>query len=448
VLDVSLKEPVKIRLSAQVPTPMQAVRMAQWNFLELLPEACLHRSVISSKAGSRFHLIMQPPLIRDVLNARVRDFPKGDIIVDIFRSVAPENIVSDSGDTWDKLRPAMAKSVHIKALKRFSITISGVADSTSARLATLAGAPVDIDSLTTNSTFETISRLAISAADPQLTHTVKRALTTFTAEIARFSPLDFLNTPGWVPRPGRSSTSPGIAHGHKLIDAIIAARKQSGPKTPPDILDKLIAAQAKDPSVSDLHLRDNLNVMLIAGHDTTARTLSWALYLCAFDPGVQEAARSEARRVLAGRAAGFDDVKHLPLTVQIIQETMRLYPSFPLLVRKSLINEHLHGVDFRRGDQALIPLYALHRSRLYWNEPDAFRPSRFAGKIANNTYLPFGGGPRICIGASFAQVQAQIQLATLLSRFRFSLIEGRTPQPALSFSLMSKNGIFLDVKPV
>ncbi len=119
-------------------------------------------------------------------------------------------------------------------------------------------------------------------------------------------------------------------------------------------------------------------------------------------------------------------------------------------MRKSEVSETLHGLAIKKGDQILIPLYALHRNSLYWDAPDCFNPSRFDGKTRINkyAYLPFGGGKRICIGASFAQMQAQIQLATLLSRFRFSLVEGRTPQPSLSFSLISRNGIHLKAEKI
>jgi len=449
VLNIVQNTPAKITLSKTVPSPMQALRMAQWNFLELLPHDCLTKPVVSGQAGARFHMVMDPPLIRDMLNARVDDFPKGDMIVDLFRSVALKNIVSAHGATWEKLRPPMAKAIHISALREFSATFSEAAEATSARIAKISGS-VDIESQMTQSTFDVISNLALTDVDADLMETVQRALATFTAEIARFSPLDFLNAPSWMPRIGRTGLSASIGYGHKIVDAVITQRKESGPKSPPDILDKLIETQRSDPFITDAHIRDNLNVMLIAGHDTTARTLSWAFYLSAFAPEVQEAASLEAREVLKGRPAGFDDLADMPLSQQIIKETMRLYPSFPLLVRKSKVSESLHGLEIHKNDQILIPVYALHRNALYWEEPDRFMPSRFDGKTSINkyAYLPFGGGPRICIGASFAQAQAHIQLATLLSRFRFSLIEGRTPQPSLSFSLISRNGIHLNAAPI
>ncbi len=452
MLDCTAKYPAKVKLSETVPSPMQALRMAQWNFLELLPKDCLTKPVVSGRAGARFHMIMDPPLIRTILNARVADFPKGDLVVDLFRSVAIDNIVSSHDRTWEKLRPPMARAVHISALEKYSKDFSAAAERTSGQISAAENGPLDVEPLMASATFDLIAKLAMADANPLIMQTVKRALAAFIEEIARFSPLDFIAAPGWMPRLGRSGQSPTIAYGRRLIDTAIKQRKRDGPNPQPDILDQLLAAQAKDPDgyITDAQIRDNLAVMLIAGHDTTARTLSWALYLSAFDQDVQKAAREQAQRVLQGRAATAKDVKSMPLIGNIIRETMRLYPSFPLLVRKSLTDDTIGGVRFRKGDQILIPLYALHRHHSLWKDPDRFDPVRFdgSGKISKYAFIPFGAGPRICIGASFAQLQAQIMLATLLSRHRFEVIEGRTPKPGLSFSLISKNGIHLAAAPV
>lgn len=447
MLDNARPSPAKINLANVVPSPMQALRTAQWNFLELIPKSALTKPVVTGSAGARFHMIMDPALIRAILNKRVDDFPKGDLVVDLFRSVAVENIVSSHDQTWEKLRPPMARAIHISALKKYSGTFATAADATSRRVEKIGDGPIDIDLLMAENTFEVISKLVLSNTDPVFTKTVKRALGAFVNEIARFNPLDFFAAPSWLPRLNRIGVSPTITYGQRLIDAEIAARKRKGPNSPADILDQLLAAQAADPDgfITDAHIRDNISVMLIAGHDTTARTLSWALYLSAFDQDVQQAAADQAREVLQGRAATIDDIDKMPLIRQIIDETMRLYPSFPMLVRKSLTNDTIEGLEFHKGDQIIIPLYALHRHRDLWDEPDSFIPARFDGRVKINKYafIPFGAGPRICIGASFATLQAQIVLATLLSRHRFSLIEGRNPKPTLSFSLISRNGIHL-----
>jgi cytochrome P450 len=195
-------------------------------------------------------------------------------------------------------------------------------------------------------------------------------------------------------------------------------------------------------------LRDNLLAFIVAGHETTALTLSWALYLCAFDQQVQERARSEAQSVLSGRTATAQDLPALPVTRTIIDETLRLYPPAALVSRTAMKADTLGGREIRPGDTVILPIYALHRSHELWPDPDRFVPDRFADKkaIRRFTYLPFGDGPRICIGASFALQEAVIILATLLSRYRFHLVHGRSPDPVMILTLRPEGGVWLQAE--
>jgi cytochrome P450 len=202
--------------------------------------------------------------------------------------------------------------------------------------------------------------------------------------------------------------------------------------------------------MSDAELADNLLTFIVAGHETTALTLGWALYLCAFDPKIQEAARDEARALLQGRTATAEDVANLPLTRQIIDETLRLYPPAALVSRTAKRADTLCGREVRAGDTVMLPIYALHRNALLWDNPDSFAPARFADRksIERYAYLPFGDGPRVCIGASFALQEAVIILATLLSRFRFTAVPGKSPKPVMILTLRAEGGIWLTVDPL
>ena len=197
-------------------------------------------------------------------------------------------------------------------------------------------------------------------------------------------------------------------------------------------------------------MRDNLLTFIVAGHETTALTLAWALYLCAHDPAVQDAARAEAMGVLQGRAATAADLAALPLTRRIVDEALRLYPPAAFLARTAMAPDTLCGREVKVGDTVILPIYALHRNALLWDNPDAFDPSRFdqTRAVDRFAYLPFGDGPRICIGASFALQEAVIILATLLSRFRFSAIAGRAPKPVMILTLRPEGGVWLGVEAV
>jgi cytochrome P450 len=236
----------------------------------------------------------------------------------------------------------------------------------------------------------------------------------------------------------------------EAADAAIEARARQGPGTLPDLLDLLLAGE--DPKsgrrMDTGELRDNLLTFIVAGHETTALTLAWSLYLCAFDQGVQERAREEAQQVLPGRAATGEDVVRLPYLRQIVEEALRLYPPAGIVSRTAQKADVLCDTDVRPGDTVMIPIYALGRHRALWRDPDSFDPDRFEDRkaIDRYAYLPFGDGPRICIGASFALQEAVIILATLLSRFRFTPVRGRDPKPVMIITLRPQGGVWLQAE--
>ena len=195
-------------------------------------------------------------------------------------------------------------------------------------------------------------------------------------------------------------------------------------------------------------LRDNLLTFIVAGHETTALTLAWSMYLVSFDQGVQDRAREEARSVLQDRAATGDDVEKLPFIRQIVDEALRLYPPAGIISRTAAKPDTLCDREIRPGDTVMVPIYALGRNALLWDEPDAFRPDRFADRkaIDRYAYLPFGDGPRICIGASFALHEAVIILATLLARFRFTPVPGKEPEPVMIITLRPEGGVWLNAE--
>jgi cytochrome P450 len=279
---------------------------------------------------------------------------------------------------------------------------------------------------------------------------VHQAIEQYIGETAKVSLLDVLGAPPWVPRPNRLFTGSAMRETKRLADRAIEARRSEGAKAPPDLLDLLMAGA--DPEggrqMTTAELRDNLLTFIVAGHETTALTLSWALYLCAFDPAAQAAAQKEAQAALGDRAATVADLPSLPLVRRIVDETLRMYPPAAFLSRTAMAPDTLCGREIRPGDTVILPIYALHRHRLLWEDADAFRPDRFADpkSVPRFQYLPFGDGPRICIGASFALQEAVIVLATLLARFRFSPVPGKNPKPVMILTLRPEGGVWLKVE--
>lgn len=237
-----------------------------------------------------------------------------------------------------------------------------------------------------------------------------------------------------------------------LADRAIDARRRAGPRDTPDLLDLLMSGEDPETGqrMSTAELRDNLLTFIVAGHETTALSLSWALYLLAFDPNVQDRARAEAQAALGNRAAQAEDLPDLPFIRAILDEALRLYPPAGVVSRTAMAHGLLGDTEIRKGDTVMIPIYALHRSHLLWDAPDAFMPDRFLDRraIQRFAYLPFGDGPRICIGASFALQEAVLILATLLSRFRFEKVAGRDPDPVMILTLRPEGGVWLTAEPI
>ena len=303
-------------------------------------------------------------------------------------------------------------------------------------------------------TFDVIADVTFSGDGMFDAEGVHQGIDAYIAEAGRISLLDVLGAPNWVPRPGRLIYSRGpVRDMHRIADQAIEARRERGPDGVPDLLDLLL--EGEDPKtkrqMNTAELRDNLLTFIVAGHETTALTLSWALYLCAFDPRVQEKARAELAEVLGDRqTVTGEDVANLPYIRMIVDEALRLYPPAGMVSRTAMAQDELCGREVRPGDTVMIPIYALHRHHLLWEDPDAFRPERFSDRkaVPRYGYLPFGDGPRICIGASFAIQEAVIILGTLLARFRFTPVAGKEPKPVMILTLRPEGGVWLEAAPL
>ena len=221
------------------------------------------------------------------------------------------------------------------------------------------------------------------------------------------------------------------------VDAIIAERR-SAPQDN-DMLDRLLAARDEDGQPLPGHeIRDQCSSMLAAGFETTSRLLFWAVYLLALDPVTQDRVRAEAAAFPAERATSLDDLKAWPLLRSVLFETLRLYPSAPMFGREALVDTEVMGHPIPAGGAVTISPWLMHRHRKLWDAPTAFRPERFIDQAhpwGNEAFIPFGAGPRVCIGAGFALAEAQIMLASLLTRFKIAMASARPVLPKASITL-------------
>lgn len=445
--------PVRVPLATEPLGILGSFRAGRRNVLELIPEIATEAPILSGRTGRRWHMVMDPDALRQVLRDKVDDYPKSVVTKLILGPAIGKGLFVAEGQDWHWQRRAAAPVFSHRNIAALGPVMTAAAERASDRFGQSAdlqaGRAIDAFQEMVTATFEVISDVTLSGGTGFDRDAVHRAIDQYIAQTARISLLDVVGAPAWVPRPSRLMSARQMAEMKALADRVISDRHRNGSVGTPDLLDLMMAGEdpATQRRMSDEELRDNLLTFIVAGHETTALTLAWALYLVAFDPSVQDAARAEAQSVLGRRAASAADVPALPLCRRIIEESLRLYPPAAFLSRTAQKRDSLLGREVLPGDTVILPIYALHRHRALWQDADAFRPERFAEPKSHDRFawLPFGDGPRICIGANFAVQEAVIILSTLLARFRFAEIPGRAPKPVMILTLRPEGGVWLKV---
>ncbi len=245
-----------------------------------------------------------------------------------------------------------------------------------------------------------------------------------------------------LPTPGNMRYLRSVRVLDKIVYSLIAERRREGSEGG-DLLSELLqATDAEGRPLSETQVRDEIMTLLLAGHETTAVTLTWTWFLLARNPAVEHALADELRSVLAGRVPGMDDLPRLPYTARVVKEAIRLYPPIWALVRSAIHDCDLGGYRVPAGSTVLLSQWVTHRDPRFFADPERFDPDRWLREPAHRfAYFPFGGGPRSCIGASFATMEATLILATVAQQFSFRISEGFTPQRVPTITLRPGRGM-------
>lgn len=450
-MDSTTALPVRVPLATRPLGILGSLRAGRRNVLELIPEIATHAPILSGRTGKRWHMVMDPGALRQILRDRVQDYPKSVVTKLLLEPAIGDSLFVAEGQSWLWQRRTAAPVFSHRNVAALAPVMTAAAEAARARIAAAGPRAVDLFDEMVRTTFDVISDVTFASGDGLNPAAVHLAIEDYIAGTARVSLLDILGLPGWVPRPSRLQARNRMGAMKQMADSTIANRRTRGPSIPPDLLDLLLAGQDPETGrrMTTAELRDNLLTFIVAGHETTALTLSWALYLAAFDPARQARAREEAQARLGTRAATADDLPHLPFIRAMVEETLRLYPPAAFLSRTAQEMDRLCGREIRPGDTVILPIYALHRHHRLWHDPDSFHPERFLDSRPERfAFLPFGDGPRICIGASFAMQEAVIILATLLARFAFAPVPGKRPNPVMILTLRPEGGVWLSATPV
>ena len=394
-------------------------------------------------------LVIKPEYIEHVLLTNQKNYGKSHFLRRALGPLLGDGLLISEGEFWRRQRRIAAPAFHSKRIAEFVATMAHCTEATLARWRGMKE-PFDVAAEMMGLTLDIIARTMFSKDVRGEVETVRR----LTDVVVALPPnmLDLLGFPEWLPRRQPPAYRRVIAEFDAMVARLLTERRADGIDRG-DLLSMLLAA--RDPEtgegMSDKQLRDEILTIFLAGHETTANALTWTWYLLARHPEAEARLHDELDRVLGGRPPSFADLAELKWTRMVLEEAMRLYPPAHTISRTALGEDRIGGVRVPRGASITISIYVTHRSPNIWPEPERFDPERFApAAVAGRhrfAYLPFGGGPRICIGSSFAMAEAQVIIAAIGQRYRVRLAPGHVVEPIGLVTLRAKNGVWVTLEP-
>jgi len=398
-------------------------------------------------------LVSVPELIHDILVVRAELFRRDDLAQRLLSPLlGTTSLLTAEGPDWKWQRRAVAPTFRHEKLLALVPAFNSVAVRQVERWRAAANErPVDVAETMSQMTLEVIVDTMLGGPGALDVQEFTRALTTYLDSFPWRFILAMFHAP-WLPYPGRWRTARARQHMYREAARLVAQRRQM-PSAGADLLDLLLQAGDEETGrmMTDDELAHNLVTFILAGHETTAVALTWTLWLLAKYPHVQDQVAAEAQTTIGTGSIEAQHIERLTFTKQVLQEAMRLYPPAPAISRQPLVPLVLGGEQLTPATQVTITTYPLHRNRRVWKNPDSFDPDRFAVEQVKArpryAYLPFGAGPRVCIGASFAMIEAAVVLALVVRAFRFRAVDGHRPHPVARVTLRPRGGMPLFIEP-
>jgi cytochrome P450 len=384
--------------------------------------------------------INHPDLIEDVLVSNAKKYHKGRIL-QANKYLFGEGLLTSEGDFWLRQRRLAQPAFHRARVSAYAATMAEYAEQ---MLATWHGGEErDIHEEMMQLALRIVGKTLFDADVTKDAKEVGETLDILLQIAANFGRT--ILVPIWVPTPRNLRAKLGIKRLEKVIYRIIAERRASGHDAG-DLLSILLQAQDEDGShMSDRQLRDETITLFLAGHETTANTLSWTWWLLAQNPAVEKKFHEELDGVLGGRAPTLDDLPKLTYLSHVLTESLRLYPTAWGMARLAAEEHEIAGYPVRVGYGVAFAQWVVQRDARWFDAPLEFRPERWENGLAKQlprfAYFPFGGGPRQCIGNTFALMEASVVLATVGQKYRFTLVPGHRVTPLASITLRPRDGI-------
>ena len=446
-------------LAAPVPPPTRLplralLRTLGENPLAVFSEDAFDEPILEQKLLTlNTFLVNDPAGIKHVLLDNAANYHKAEMGRRILEPGLGRGLLTSEGEVWRAQRRIMAPAFDAASMRGYAPVIGETAADAMESWARLPpGAVIDMCGAMMRLTLQIISRTMFSSDSHEVAGIIERS---FANSQAGSMPnmLDFLGLPAWLAGWRRNAFrrrlfAPFDGVIHRLIED-----RASDAEGRQDLLARLVAARDDDSGqgMSSEEIRSQALTIFLAGHETTALALTWTWYLLSQHPAHEARLHAELDEVPAGRLPVYDDLPNLAYTRMVVEESMRLYPPAPFMTREPIADDVICGHAVPKGSHVAINPWVVHRHRRLWDEPLRFDPERFSPERSANrprfAYLPFGGGPRVCIGGSFAMMEAVLALAALAQKYRFRLVPGHRVEPRGLITLQPKYGMMMSVEP-
>ncbi len=397
----------------------------------------------------RSYLLNQPDLVKTVLKDRPKDFPKSDRVGEGLRPLLGNSVFLTNGETWERQRRIIDPAFEGGRLRATFPAMWDAAEAAAQRLDRRAGQTIEVEGETSHAAADVIFRTLFSMP---IEHEVARAVFEEFRTYQRSQPIlnlaAFVPLPRWMPRFRRGDTKASAEKIRALItDLTIARRVQiDAGDAPDDLATKIMTTPDPETGAyfSTDEMVDQVAIFFLAGHETSASALAWALYLVAAYPDWQDRLAAEAQSI---HDCDFAVMSRLPQSRDVFREALRLYPPVPMMVREAARPECFRDRDVPKGSQLVLSPWHLHRHERLWDEPDAFDPSRWqtenGRKCQREAFIPFSAGARVCPGAGFAMIEGPLILSRILRDFRVATVPEKEPVPVAHLTVRARDGIHL-----
>ena len=387
--------------------------------------------------------VNHPDLARQILVEHAERFHKPRLLKHAFRPFAGEGLLTSDGSLWKQQRKLIQPAFHHAHLAAYAAVMVAYARQLIDRLED--GQVLEVQSEMARLTLGIVVK-SLFGADVTREAEDVGTLMVAVLDAANQRLNSIFQVPSWVPSRRNLHEKRALARLDAILRALIVERRSTAAHRD-DLLSVLLRATDEESSVrmSDRQLRDEMMTLFLAGHETTATALTWTWYLLSQHPDVDARLMVELERVLGHRTPTVADLANLPYTDMVVREALRLYPPAPGVAREPIEDVTIDGYVVPRGSLISIDTYAMHRDPRFFHDPERFDPERFAAgwedRIPRYAYLPFGGGPRICIGNGFALMEARLILATVAQRFRLTLEPNQDVRPIQLVTVRPRDGV-------